>query len=897
MASTATELLRLQDQANSENEDQWGDIIDANLRRLEDAISRVTAIATTGGTLTLTALDYDQDESRSAFIDISGTLTSNATVVVPNVSKGFEIRNSCTGAYTLTFKTADGTGVVIPQGRAMRIRTIKDAGVVFSTPPVNPSTGKASAADMISNGTITLALLATEVANDQANAIAAAVAAEAATRGAADTSEYNRATAAEAAIANDVGNLVTLSGRPVDSTHFGTIPGTIIPNNSNLLQALTALNTPTILEGPTTRASVDAAAVVGGTSSVALGGTAGDTNTGDYDALFGIGAGYHNTGDDVAAVGFGAAYSNTGDGVAALGRAAAYGNTGANVTAIGTYAALNNNQNNVTAIGPNAGSTNTGSGLTAIGYNAGTDNTAARTAVIGGLAGYKNTGADLTAIGDTAGAVNKGASTSLIGQGAGKNNGGAGITAIGAGALPNNGRDHVTAVGNSAVTERVWGADVNVTAFTAPDIITVPGHAFGATGTRFAGKFGGTAAPAPAVLGTEYGFEVMSSSTVKVLPLQIATLTNFGTSATLSGNTLDVSNSSGIGYNAQPDGPNQVVLGDTNIAVAKTAGAVRTGSRTTAALTNAYAIECGKGAIVWDETVSAFKQSDGAAWASFGSVDLTARSQASAAQATANTALSNAATAQSSANTASTAAAAAQTTANSATTLAGTKVGTVKVNGTTNGSFANVGGISSIATNLTGAGVLEITCVGISSGGGTCFPAGSTVLMADGTVREVTTVRAGEFVWSPSGPSEVERLHITTLGARAMWRMLDRSIEWSDEHSFYVDRNGDRRLWSMNVDRLMAEAEAGDIGGISDWEWMYEGGVGQGEQFVTVSGLKVNSPTRARNGYTSKTALYVPITRNGSLIAVSGNGQDFYVVGAGVDDSKCDYRNLQWGRR
>lgn len=716
MASTATELLRLQDQANSENEDQWGDIIDANLRRLEDSISRVTAIATTGGTLTLTALDYDQDESRSAFIDINGTLISNAIVVVPNVSKGFEIRNSCTGAYTLTFKTADGTGVVIPQSRAMRIRVIKDSGVVFSTPPVSPSTGKANGADMIANGTITLALLATDVINDQASAIAAAVGAEASTRATNDTAEYNRATVAEAAIANDVANLVTLSGMPVDSIHFGTIPGSIIRSNPTLLQALTDLNTPTIVEGETTRASVDAAAVVGGTSSVALGSTAGDTNTGDYDALFGIGAGYHNTGDDVSALGYGAAYNNTGDSVTALGRAAGYGNTGANLTAVGAYAGLNNNQTNVTAVGPSAGSTNTGASLTAVGYNAATDNTGARSSAIGNLAGYKNTGADLTAIGDDAGVVNKGADTSLIGQGAGKNNGGAGVTAIGADTVPNNGKDHVTAIGSGAVTGRVWGAPVNVTAFTAPDIITVPGHAFGATGTRFAGKFGGTAAPAPAVLGTEYGFEVASSSTVKVLALQIATLTNFGTSATLSGNTLDISNSTGIGYNAQPDGPNQVVFGDANIAVAKTAGAVRTGSRTSAALTNAYAIECGKGAIVWDETVSAFKQSDGAAWASFGSVDLTARSNASAAQATANTALANAATAQSSANTASSAAATAQTTANTGVTLGTSAARSVSV---VNGSLSTGQIYTGLSASINATtGLLTITLSSAIPGGG-----------------------------------------------------------------------------------------------------------------------------------------------------------------------------------
>lgn len=176
-------------------------------------------------------------------------------------------------------------------------------------------------------------------------------------------------------------------------------------------------------------------------------------------------------------------------------------------------------------------------------------------------------------------------------------------------------------------------------------------------------------------------------------------------------------------------------------------------------------------------------------------------------------------------------------------------------------------------------------------GGGTCFPAGSMVRMADGTDREITEVLAGEFVWSPTGPAEVERLDVTTLAKRALWRMVDGSISWSDEHTFVVDRHGERRLWSMNVDRLMWEADAGDIGGIEYWEWMLEGEANRAEYFLTIDGTKLNAPERSRNGVKGSMPLYVPITKNGELIAVNG-----YVVGAGLNGAKCDYRSINWQR-
>lgn len=46
----------------------------------------------------------------------TGTLTGNIAVVVPNTVQLYEVNNMTSGAFTLTVKTASGTGIIVPQG-------------------------------------------------------------------------------------------------------------------------------------------------------------------------------------------------------------------------------------------------------------------------------------------------------------------------------------------------------------------------------------------------------------------------------------------------------------------------------------------------------------------------------------------------------------------------------------------------------------------------------------------------------------------------------------------------------------------------------------------------------------------------------------------------------------
>lgn len=50
---------------------------------------------------------------------LTGVLTGNRNLVVPNTTQQYWIQNSTSGAFTLTVKTAAGTGVAVPQGFSM----------------------------------------------------------------------------------------------------------------------------------------------------------------------------------------------------------------------------------------------------------------------------------------------------------------------------------------------------------------------------------------------------------------------------------------------------------------------------------------------------------------------------------------------------------------------------------------------------------------------------------------------------------------------------------------------------------------------------------------------------------------------------------------------------------
>lgn len=95
------------------DQDTWGDILNADLEILDLAVQYDVISKTLSNVdVTLTAA-----EAASAVIDLSGTLTANVNVIVPATPvRVYLVRNQTSGAFTVTVKTAAGTGTPVQQG-------------------------------------------------------------------------------------------------------------------------------------------------------------------------------------------------------------------------------------------------------------------------------------------------------------------------------------------------------------------------------------------------------------------------------------------------------------------------------------------------------------------------------------------------------------------------------------------------------------------------------------------------------------------------------------------------------------------------------------------------------------------------------------------------------------
>ena len=120
--SSYTSRIRLEKQTPGQNENTWGTVLNDNVIDLvDDSIAAYTTITVSSVAVTLTQSDGASDQARSAFLDISGTLTGNVNVIIPALSKGYDIRNSTSGSFTVNMKTATGSGQIIPQGQSIGV--------------------------------------------------------------------------------------------------------------------------------------------------------------------------------------------------------------------------------------------------------------------------------------------------------------------------------------------------------------------------------------------------------------------------------------------------------------------------------------------------------------------------------------------------------------------------------------------------------------------------------------------------------------------------------------------------------------------------------------------------------------------------------------------------------
>jgi hypothetical protein len=95
-----------------ENSGTWGDITNDNLELIQQALAGYEAVTVNGtGTTTLDITDATISNGRNAVIKLTGTITGNITVTIPNsVEKLYTVINGTVGVFTVEFKTVSGTG-------------------------------------------------------------------------------------------------------------------------------------------------------------------------------------------------------------------------------------------------------------------------------------------------------------------------------------------------------------------------------------------------------------------------------------------------------------------------------------------------------------------------------------------------------------------------------------------------------------------------------------------------------------------------------------------------------------------------------------------------------------------------------------------------------------------
>jgi hypothetical protein len=117
MASSYSTDLKLELQVTGENAGTWGDITNTNLVILQQSIAGYSGISIAGGAgnTDLTFSNGLQSNGKNAVLELTGTITGNRTVTITTASgvtnKVYVIRNSTTGAFTVTVKVEGQTGV------------------------------------------------------------------------------------------------------------------------------------------------------------------------------------------------------------------------------------------------------------------------------------------------------------------------------------------------------------------------------------------------------------------------------------------------------------------------------------------------------------------------------------------------------------------------------------------------------------------------------------------------------------------------------------------------------------------------------------------------------------------------------------------------------------------
>ena len=145
MASTYTTNLRLTKQGDGENPNSWGQILNDGVISLADeAIAGYTTVSIgSAATVNLTANDGADDQSRSAFLEIKGSIGTVATsifLVVPSNTKSYAVLNKVSAnadSNVVMMRVAGNTGVTLQRSSTKFQHVVCDGTSVRSANLLN----------------------------------------------------------------------------------------------------------------------------------------------------------------------------------------------------------------------------------------------------------------------------------------------------------------------------------------------------------------------------------------------------------------------------------------------------------------------------------------------------------------------------------------------------------------------------------------------------------------------------------------------------------------------------------------------------------------------------------------------------------------------------------------
>ena len=120
MASTYTTNLQLEKVTTGEKAGLWGTVTNTNLEILEQASSGYLSVDVASGDVTLDIDAGATSNGKNLFFTLTGTLAANRNFIMPaSAERIFIVKDSTTRSssnYTLTVKTASGSGYIMPVG-------------------------------------------------------------------------------------------------------------------------------------------------------------------------------------------------------------------------------------------------------------------------------------------------------------------------------------------------------------------------------------------------------------------------------------------------------------------------------------------------------------------------------------------------------------------------------------------------------------------------------------------------------------------------------------------------------------------------------------------------------------------------------------------------------------